>query len=44
MVVELNNREMAMLVWTGIALVWMLRNRELRRSLGSLARTVLQSR
>lgn len=39
---ELNNREMAMLVWTGIALVWMLRNQDLRRSLGSLARTVLQ--
>jgi hypothetical protein len=41
-VVELNNRETAMLVWTGIALIWMLRNRDLRRSLGSLARTVLQ--
>lgn len=39
---ELNNREIAMLVWTGIVLVLMLRNRDLRQSLGNLVRTVLQ--
>ncbi len=39
---DFNNRELAVLVWTGIALILMLRNRQLRASLGSLARTVLQ--
>jgi hypothetical protein len=42
MEIELNNREVAMLVWTGIVLVWMLRNGDLRQSLGGLARTALQ--
>lgn len=39
---DFNNRELAVLVWTGIVLILMLRNRQLRASLGSLARTVLQ--
>ena len=39
---DFNNRELAVLVWTGIVLILMLRNQQLRASLGSLARTVLQ--
>jgi hypothetical protein len=39
---DFNNRELAVLVWTGIVLILILRNRQLRASLGSLARTVLQ--
>jgi len=39
---DFNNRELAVLVWTGIVLILMLRNRQLRASLGSLARTALQ--
>jgi hypothetical protein len=40
--VRFNNRELAMLIWTGIVLLLMLRSRDLRQSLGGLARTVLQ--
>jgi hypothetical protein len=39
---DFNNRELAVLVWAGIVLILMLRNRQLRASLGSLARTTLQ--
>jgi len=40
--VEFNNRELAMLVWTGIILVWVLRHEGVRRSAGQLMATVVQ--
>jgi hypothetical protein len=40
--VEFNNRELAMLAWTGVILVWVLRHEEVRRSVGQLLVTVVQ--
>lgn len=41
---KLNNREIAMLVWMGIALVWMLKRTEIRQSLASVIRSLVQPR
>jgi hypothetical protein len=40
--VELNNREIAMLVWTGLLLLWMLSRRDMRPALGGVLRAFLQ--
>jgi hypothetical protein len=42
--VELNNRETAMLVWLGVALVWMLKRTEIRHSLADIGRSLVQPR
>lgn len=38
---ELNNRELALLIWAGIALLWMLSRRDLRSALGGVLRAFL---
>jgi hypothetical protein len=39
--VELNNRELALLIWASIALLWMLSRRDLRQALGGVLRAFI---